>query len=400
MSSATFHYQALDARGRARNGSVTAADRAAAFRAVSALGLTPVQLRESAGRDTIRTRAIRNHDLAQFTYELSVLLQAAVPIGEGLRAIAEQEKNHALRELITRIASRIEAGSSVAEALREHERVFGTVYVETIAAAEHSGNLIKALGHLAEMLEWNNTTTKQFKQALMYPAVVVVVLVLGTGFLLAGVVPRFVEMFEQRGMELPLLTRALRGIGLAIRDHWWVLAIGIPAAAFGVRRAWRVPSTRMLLDGLMHRVPLLGRILVCLAVSRFTRVLGVSISSGIGLIEALRQSGRACGRPLLRAEAEALAERTTRGARLSESLKDTTYLPVFAKRMLSAGEESASLPRMCEVITRHYEREATHLSKSIGTLVEPILIATLTVIVLLVALGIFLPMWDAPRLMK
>lgn len=400
MSGLTFQYNALDAQGRPRSGAVAAPNKAAAFRSVSSMGLTPVNLREASQRDSVSSRSIKANDLAQFTYELGVLLQTAVPIGEGLRAIAEQERNPSLRALITHIASRIEAGASIAESLREHERVFGTVYVETIAAAEQSGNLIKALGHLSEMLEWNNATAKQFKQALMYPLIVVIVLILGTGFLLAGVVPRFVEMFEQRGLELPLLTRVLRGIGVGIREYWWLLAIGIPASVFGIRRAWSVPSARVVIDGVLHRVPLLGQILVCLAVSRFSRVLGISISSGIGLIEGLRQSGRACGRPLLRAEAEMLAERTTRGTRLSESLKDTTYLPVFAKRMLSAGEESAEIPRMCDVITRHYEREATYLSKNIGTLVEPVLIALLTVIVLLVALGIFLPMWDAPKLMK
>ena len=400
MSAANFRYQALDGQGRRRTGNVHADDQASAFRSVASLGLTPLKIERASMRDDVRTRSIRNHDLAQFTYELAVLLQAAVPIGEGLRAIAEQETNASLRALISQSASRSEAGASVADSLREHEHVFGTVYVETIAAAEHSGNLISALGHLSEMLEWNNATTRQFKQAMMYPTAVVTVLCLGTGFLLAGVVPRFTEMFEARGMELPLLTRVLRGIGLTIQSYWWVLLIGIPAGTYAVRRAWRHRGARFVLDRLLHRVPLLGRILTCLAVSRFTRVLGISVGSGIGLIESLRQSGRASGRPLLRAEADTLADRITRGTRLSEGMRDCEYLPVFAKRMLSAGEESAELPKMCDVVTRHYEREASHLAKSIGTLVEPILIAALTVVVLLVALGIFLPMWDAPQLMK
>lgn len=400
MSGVIFRYQALDARGRSRTGNVAAADRAAAFHAVSSLGLTPTHLSQMATQAAVRTRAIRSHDLAQLTYELSVLLQAAVPIGDGLRAIAEQERNESLRHLVLQIASRIEAGASIAESLREHERVFGSVYVETIAAAEQSGNLIRALDHLSDMLEWNNATTKQFKQAMMYPAIVVVVLFLGTGFLLAGVVPRFAEMFEARGMELPLLTQVLRGIGMGIRDFWWLILIGMAATVFGVRRAWAHPRSRVAIDALLHRIPLLGKILVSLAVSRFTRVLGISISSGIGLIDALGQSGRASGRPLLRAEADMLADRVTRGSRLSEGLRECTYLPVFAKRMLSAGEESAELPRMCDVVTRHYEREASYLSKNIGTMIEPMLIAVLTVIVLLVALGIFLPMWDAPKLMK
>lgn len=401
MSATAFYrYEALDAGGRTRSGGVSASDRAAAFRAVAAMGLTPVSLHEGQAKSSRFTRAIKTQELAQFTYELSVLLEAAVPIGEGLRTIAEQERNPTMRALIADIATRIESGTSISGALREYERVFGSVYVETIAAAEHSGNLIRALNHLSEMLEWNAETTKVFKQAMMYPAAVIVALVLGTGFLLAGVVPRFAEMFEQRGMELPILTQVLRGIGLALRHYWWAILIGVPLIILGIRRAWAHPPARLRLDAALHRLPMLGRILTSLAVSRFSRVLGVSVSSGIGLIESLRQSGRASGRPLLRAEADALADRLTRGIRLSEGLRDTTYLPVFAKRMLSAGEESAELPRMCNVITRHYEREASHLAKSTGTLIEPILIASLTVVVLLVALGIFLPMWDAPSLMK
>jgi MSHA biogenesis protein MshG len=207
-------------------------------------------------------------------------------------------------------------------------------------------------------------------------------------------------MFEQRGVDLPILTRILTSVGSFMREYWWGILGAVVVAAFILRSLWRSKSARTAIDRALHSVPLIRPLLVSLAVARFARVLGISLSSGVSLIDGLRQAGAASGRPTLEADAHALASRIERGSSLIEAMDTTDYLPTFARRMLAAGESSAELPRMCDVVARHYDRESTHITKNLGTAIEPLLIAGLTGVVLLVALGIFLPMWDMARIMK
>lgn len=403
MNAPAFEYLATDRGGARKRGRVEAPDAPSAIRAVRGLGLTPLSVTPVArggGRSLLRLGGVGPARVAQFTYELGTLLDAGAPIGEGLSAIAEQETDARVHEMVTRIARRIDAGSSVTEALREHERVFGSVYLETIAAAEHSGRMREALERLAESLEWQAETGRRLKQAVMYPATVAVALTGGTAFLLAFVVPKFTGMFASRGVDLPALTRALDVTGRSLQGWWWAYLAAALAAGLGLRAAWAAPRGRAAIDRALHGMPFLGRVLRSLGVTRFARVLGMSLSAGIGLTEALEQAGRASGRPRLAAECDEMARRVRAGGSLKAALGGAGYLPVFAKRMLTAGEESAELPKMCGVIAKRYEREAEHLSKNMGTLVEPALIAALTGVVLIIALGIFLPMWDMASLMR
>ncbi len=399
MSVLLYDYKATDAAGRKQTGRVQAADRPSAIREVRGMGLTPVSVGESKSKKAVLSAGVRPVHIAQFTYELGTLLEAAVPIGEGLRSIAEQETNPNVSEMVRRIAQRVDAGSSITDALREHQRVFGAVYIETIAAAEKSGSMRRALEQLAENLEWQAETGRRVKQAVMYPIAVAVALGGGTAFLLAFVVPKFTAMFAERGVDLPILTRALDVTGNSLNAFWWVYLGALVAIVVVIRAVWATPQGKLAIDRALHHVPYISSVLRSLGVTRFARVLGMSLSAGISLIEAVEQAGRASGRPALAAETKEIARKVRLGSSLTDALASAPYLPIFAKRMLAAGEEAAELPRLCGVIARRYEREAEHLSKNLGTLIEPILIAALTGVVLMVALGIFLPMWDMASVM-
>ncbi len=400
MSALLYEYKATDAAGRSQSGRVEAPDRSTAIREVRAKGLTPVSVIERKVRRSLLGPRVGTAEVGQFTYEIGTLLEAAVPIGDGLRAIAEQESNPAVSRMVQRIAQRVDAGSTITDALREHERVFGSEYIETIAAAEKSGSVRRALEQLAENLEWQAETRRRVQQAVMYPLAVAVALGGGTAFLLAFVVPKFTSMFQERGVELPTLTRMLDSVGYSLNGYWWAYLGGLIASIFIVRSMWATPAGRITIDRALHRVPYIRTMLRALGVTRFSRVLGMSLSAGISLIDAVEQAGRASGRPMLASQMQQVSRRVRQGSSLTDALAGVSYLPIFAKRMLAAGEEAAELPRLCGVIARRYEREAEHLSKNLGTLIEPVLIAALTGVVLLVALGIFLPMWDMASVMR
>lgn len=402
----TFEYRALDAQGRRQRGHVSAANDHDAFGKVTAMGLTPLVLHptnggggaRAVGRAMGRSTRVRTRDLAHFTYQLSVLVGSRIPLSEGLRSIAEQETRSGLRDLIADVARRVESGEQVAQALAAHQDAFGEVYVETIRAAEKSGNLPRVLEHLTDTLERGQEMTRQVRGAMMYPACVLAVLGLAVFFLVGFVVPKFARMFEQRNTPLPGFTRALMHFGVSVQNYWWAYGLAVVAIVFAVRWTWSRPAGAATIESILARVPHVGAILQGLALARFSRVLGLSLSSGLGLLDSLELSGAASGRPMLRRDAERMSQSVRRGGHLAESLPDCRSMTPFARRMLTAGEQSAELPRMCTIIARHYERETSQLVKNLSTVIEPVLIVLIAGVVLVVALAIFLPMWDMVKL--
>lgn len=401
MSALTFEYRGIDRSGAKRDGVTQAETKVEAYRKVQAMGLTPLMVRKAAearGWGFGRRGRIRAKDLSHFTYQLGVFVSSQIPLGQGLQTIAEQEPEGRFKFIVTDIARRIDSGEQLAQAMEAHRADLGGVYIQTVRAAERTGSLSKVLDHLSDMLERGQETVQMVRGALMYPMCIVGALSLALLFLVGFVVPRFAGMFEQRGIELPVFTQALMLFGQSIQHYWWAYLGAIVGGVLGIRRAWATPGGRLLIDRVLHRVPYLNRILIGLGVSRFSRVLGVSLAAGLGLIESLELAAGASGRPSLAADVQRMAERVRNGSRLCDALTDCGYLPGFARRMLAAGEQSGQVPRMSEVVARHYDRETTHLTKNLGTVIEPVLIVAIAGVVLVVALAIFMPMWDMVKL--
>lgn len=396
MSTLSFDYRAVDRLGKLRRGITTAPSQTDAYRRLTALGLVPVALAPAAESVLLPARGKRVGigQLAHFTYQLGVLVSARIPISDGLLSIASQEHDTRMRDLITDLARRIESGEQLAIAMGHHRRALGDVYVEAIRAAERTGNLPKVLEHLSDMLERNLETKRMVRSALMYPICVVSVLSLAVVFLVSYVVPKFATMFKSRGQKLPIFTELLLNVGQSVQSFWYLYLAAIIAIIFGVRTAWNHPALKPKIDVLLHRIPYLNSILVGMAISRFCRIFGVSLSSGLGMLDSLDLAGKASGRPLLQRDVVKMVSQVRTGGRLTDVLAGCSYLTDFTKRMLAAGEQSADLTKMCGVVSRHYDRETGHLTKNIGTVIEPVLIVGIAVMVLVIALAIFLPMWD------
>lgn len=399
MTAAAFEYTALDRAGAQRRGVAQAPTQADAYRQLAASGLTPLSIRAARPPASKRLgRRVSAADVAHFTYQFSVLIAARIPISDGLLSIAEQEPNPRFRAILTDVATRIQAGERVADAMEAHVSTFGDVYVKTVRVAEQTGSMITVLEQLCDMLERSQETAQRVRSALMYPACVMAVLGLGVTFLIGYVIPTFSKMFASRGIELPVFTRVLVTVGESVQGFWWAYLAVIAGTILGLRWAWRDPAARIALDLALHRIPLMRSILRGLAIGRFTRVLGVSLGSGLGLIDALSLAGDASGRPALARDVRLMVDQVRTGGRLSDVMNSCDYMTPFARRMLAAGEEAGELPRMCNAVARHYDRETTYLTKNIVTVIEPVMVVAVAAIVLVVALAIFLPMWDMVKI--
>lgn len=395
MPATTFKYRALDDAGKRRSGRIEALSEQSAFQLLVGQGLTPLTVRQSSAR---RIRLTSNRvtplELATLTREMSVLIEASIPIGRGLVSIAEHEKNPTLRDMIFDIATMIESGEKLTVAFSKYKHVFGDVYIETLRSAEKTGQIGPVATHLADMLERNIETSQQIKRAMTYPIIVICFVALALSVIVIFVVPKFATIFEANGVELPVTTRMIRAAGYSISMYWWAYLCGILAAAVFFRRAWKSERGRFRIEKLMHRLPYIGTMLTAVTTARFSRVMSIGLESGIEVIEAIEIASGATGRPVFQDECVRMCDRMRSGDALPDVINRAHGLPSFARRLFGSGKDSKELARAGAVIARHYDRQSDHLAKNINTIVEPMITIAMAGIVLLVALSVFLPMWQ------
>ncbi|TDJ56646.1 MAG: type II secretion system F family protein, partial [Planctomycetota bacterium] len=260
MTQLSYKYRAIDAQGQRRRGILQAENQTDAYRQLTTAGMKPLKLvarRRASGGG----RKVGVKDLAHLTYQFSVLMDARIPIADGLRSIAEQESGR-LQGVIRDVASQIEAGYSVTESLSQHREVFGDVYIETVRAAEVSGNMVKVLGRLAEMLERQHESNKNIKAAMIYPICVLVAMTLGVTFLMIFVIPKFTAMYASRGVDLPGPTLLLMNLSVFMRSYWPLILGGTVGVVYLVRKSWANRATRRKMDRWLHKVPFLRDILM------------------------------------------------------------------------------------------------------------------------------------------
>ena len=401
MPTTLYRYRAIDEQGKRCAGRIEASGEQGAYKALSEQGMTPLTVRAShAGMLKLHSNRITQFEIATLTREMSVLVEASIPIGRGLLSIAEHEKNPMLRDMVYDIASMIDSGEKITVAFSKYAHVFGEAYIETLRSAEKNGQISQVASHLADMLERNIETRQQVRRALAYPAIVVCFVVMALSVIVIFVVPKFATIFEANGVPLPLTTRVIRTMGIFIIQYWWACVAAVVFAAWALRRSWRSERGRYRIEKILHRVPYIGAILTAVTAARFSRVMSIGLESGIEVIEAIEIAGAATGRPVFREECVRMCDRMRSGASLPDVINRAQGLPNFARRLFGSGKDSKELARAGSIIARHYDRQSDHLAKNINVIVEPLITIAMAGIVLLVALSVFLPMWQMVSINK
>ncbi len=362
--------------------------------------VTRSRSRRTRARPVFSFQRIKSADIAALTRELSVLVEARIPLARGLHSIAEQEAKPALSQMVADVASHIEAGDSVTEALSRHRAVFGEVYIETMHAAEKSGSLATVTNELADLLDRQMELRQQIRQAMTYPIVVLTTVSIAFGVFIGFVIPRFATQFKTSGVELPLATRIVQAVGDSVRGEWWAYLIAVVSLVVGFAATIRTEAGRLLFERLLMQCPVIGQLAIAATTARFLRVMAVTVASGLDLVESVVISGRATGGRLFRRDCQLVADRLVQGEQLGDALSSAEFLPVFAKRMLGAGTDSSDLAKASILVAKHFDRRANDLTKTVSSLVEPIMTILMAGLVLLVALSVFLPMWQLARIAR
>jgi len=410
----TFSYEAMNSVGQPVKGTVEAASSEEAIAKVRAQGNFPTKIKETASRGGGRTATAKARAgasaaapakrrsagrvpaklLTQFTRQLATLVDAGLPILRSLRILEQQQKPGMMRVAIRLVAEDVEGGSTLSEAMSRHPKTFNRLYVNMVRAGELGGVLDLILNRLADFMERSQALRKKVIGASIYPVAVITFASLIVVGMMYFVIPSFREIFSDMDQGLPKLTEMLIGFSGWVKDQYgWLVILGIPFGIFAVLRLVRLSQGgRYLLDIVKLKLPIFGNIVSKSAVARFTRTLGVLLSAGVPILEALTITRDTAGNEVYSRALARVHDGIREGESFAEPLRQSRVVEPMVVNMIDVGEETGELDAMLTKVAETYEEEVETLVSSMVSLLEPLMVIMLGGIVGFIVLSLFLPM--------
>ena len=396
-----FAYKGRDGAGKRLEGTLEALSSSAAADQLQARGIIPLQISETrasakagGGEIQLFKPKVGHVDLLLFSRQLHTLLKAGVPIMRALTGLQESAANPAMRDVIRDIRESLEAGRELSVALARHPKVFSSFYVSMVRVGEATGLLEEIFLRLFEHLEFERFMREQVKSALRYPMFVVLAMAAAIVVVNLFVIPAFAKVFQGFGAELPFMTRLLLGFSNFMVAWWPAMLGGLIGAVFAFRAWVATPAGRMQWEALTLRIPIAGKIVGKAAMARFARSFALGMRSGVPVMQALTNAGQTVDNSYIEKKVYGMRESVERGESVLRAAHATRFFTPVVLQMVAVGEESGALDDMMEEVGQMYQQEVEYELKTLGQQIEPILIVCLGVLVLILALGIFLPMWD------
>lgn len=394
-----FRYRARDAQGELLQGRMEANGTDAVADRLMSDGSIPLAIEEVRAPGPGLSlpsleRRVSITDLMVFSRQMYTLSRAGIPILRAMTGLAESTRHPRLVRVIRSMAEELEGGRALSECMRQHPDVFPALYVSMIAVGENSGRLDEAFQQLTNHLEREKTTREQLRAAMRYPVMVLSAIAVAIGVINVMVIPAFANMFASFDAELPLPTRILIATSDFTVNQWYWVVGGI-AAIVGTFMWWkRTPDGRYRWDGFKLRIPIIGDIIKRATLARFARSFAMASRSGVPIITALNTVGRATGNVWVGERIDMIRAGIERGESLTRSAAATELFPPLVMQMLAVGEETGQVDDMLEDVADYYDREVAVDIAQLNAYIEPIMLLFVAVLVLILALGVFLPMWD------
>jgi MSHA biogenesis protein MshG len=337
---------------------------------------------------------VTTSDLVMFSRQMYTITRAGIPLLRGLRGLVSSTHNAMLRETLEDVLESLEGGRDLAASFGRHPDVFPKLYVSIVSVGEATGTLDKSFQRLTEYLAIEKDMHDRVKGALRYPTIVVITIVFAAMFISSFVVPKFAPVFAQLQGGLPLPTRILLGASAAVRDYWMYSLGAMALMVFAVRQWLNTPSGRMKWDTLKLRVPVMGKLMYEATLSRINRSMAISLSAGMPMTQTLAVIARSSGNVFMSERIQLLASNVERGESLHRAASASGLFSPLVLQMIAIGEETGALPELLDEAAGYYEREVDHALKNLSSSIEPILIVAVGGMVLILALGIFMPLWE------
>ncbi|MCX5713044.1 MAG: type II secretion system F family protein, partial [Candidatus Omnitrophica bacterium] len=373
-----FKYKARDKFARAVSGEVVADDSAQAARKLQEMGYVPVfidEVRFLRGASILdKFQRVSLYELSGFTRQLYALQKAGLPLLSSLTALSAQAKNTFFKKVIDDISRDIRGGLSFSEALRKYPRVFDNIYISMVHAAESGGNLANILERLATLIEQDMDTKNRIKGATRYPMIAFFVLCLGFTIVVTFVIPRFAMVYSHFNALLPLPTRILIAINVAIQHYWYIFLIIVTGLVIGFIQFLKTPFGRSIWDNIRLKVPVFGPLVTMLTMSRFTRITAILMKSGVPILEVLELSARTSGNVIIARAILNIKESVSQGKGISEPMKVSGLFPEAVVQMVAVGEQTGKVDELLLSVADYYDLESGYMIKNLTTYIEPILI--------------------------
>jgi type IV pilus assembly protein PilC len=337
---------------------------------------------------------VPSKNLAIFTRQFSVMIDAGLPLVQCLEILGKQEPHKGFSAVILKVREDVEAGAALADAMKKHPKTFDALYSNMIAAGEAGGILDTILKRLAVYIEKAVKLKSDVKSAMIYPVAVIVIAAVVVGAILWKVIPTFAQLFAGMGAELPLPTRIVISASDGLVAYGWIGIIALGVAGYALKTYYATEAGRRSIDGLLLRTPILGNILRKVAVARFCRTLSTLMASGVPILDGLDITARTAGNAIIEDAIQVTRTSIERGETISGPLRETNVFPSMVVQMINVGETTGALDAMLSKIADFYEEEVDSAVAGLLTLMEPVMIAFLGVIVGGIVIAMYLPIFD------
>jgi type IV pilus assembly protein PilC len=338
---------------------------------------------------------VKNKELAVFTRQFSVMIDAGLPLVQCLEILAQQQENKAFQKILTGVRGSVEGGATLSSSMKQYEKVFDPLYHNMVEAGETGGILDTILQRLSTYIEKNVKLKRAVKSAMIYPAAVMGIAAGVIALLLWKVVPIFVTLFAGLGAALPLPTRIVIGLSNFVGSIWgFLVVVLIAGGAFAIKVWYGTPQGRLTIDAILLKIPIIGMLLRKIAVARFTRTLGTLISSGVPILEGLDITAKTSGNAVVERAIQKTRKAVEAGRSLVDPLKETEVFPGMVTQMIAVGEQTGAMDAMLQKIADFYEDEVDAAVKDLLTLMEPVMIMFLGIVVGGIVISMYLPLFS------
>ncbi|MDA3903083.1 MAG: type II secretion system F family protein [Desulfuromusa sp.] len=404
-----FRYKVRDVDGNLQEGQVEAFSAEALASQFQASHAIPISITETAHKQSFdvgkylkswRKTKVGLDDLILFCRQMYTLNSSGVPLVRAIRGLVETSRNATLGEALDQVVTDLESGMELSGSFSRHPKVFPALLCRMVQVGEVTGKLDEVFMQLAIYLEREKDTISRVKSALRYPSFVLAAIFFAVIFISLFVIPAFEKVFASAGAELPLATRILLGLSSFMQHYWYVLLGLSIVLVILVKRALTTYKGRYIWDRYKLKIPLVGDIILRSTLVRFSRGFNMSYTAGVPLSQALGFTARAVSNSYVGEKIELIRNGIERGDTLTRSATQTGMFTPLVLQMLAVGEETGSVDTMLEDVADFYEREVDYDLKNLSAAIEPIMIVIIGGMVLVLALGVFLPMWNLAGIAK
>lgn len=394
----TFNYEAKDrATGKHIKSTVQADTEVVAYKLLIEQGYTPTKISEQGKNNGLLsglTNRIGTKDRVVFSRQLATLIGAGLPLSQSLHTVVEQTDNPKMKSVAQDILTSVEGGKALAEAFSKHPDVFDSVFIALVEAGEASGTLDKALERISDQQEKDAEMMSKIRGAMIYPAIVLVVILGVMIFMLFTIVPQVEKLYHDLHQELPLISQIMVGTASFLLKFWWAALIVLVAIIYFGIRYFKTNDGKRISDAMKLNMPILGPLFRKLYMARFTRTGATLLATGVPMLDALEICAKAVNNSYVAKSITHAAEKVKNGKGLAESLENEDYILKLAPQMIGVGEKSGRVDEMMSKTATVYESELDAAIKGISTIIEPVLMVVLAVVAGGMVAAILLPIYQ------